>query len=119
MGYPVYLPTIGNRLAEEIDTELSKARNGHAPQNSAHEGYAVLLEEVDELWDEVKKNGRIRDAAKMRKEAIQVAAMAIRFIQDVIDEPARRKAVRRGGRHIDDDLGVTHERGRGSPQEGA
>jgi hypothetical protein len=47
--------------------------------NSAHEGYAVLLEEFDELWDEVKKNPTKRDPAAMRKEAIQVAAMAIRF----------------------------------------
>ena len=55
---------------------------------SAHEGYAVLLEEVDELWDEVKKNPskyahRDKD---MRKEAIQIAAMAIRFVLDVCDK---------------------------------
>lgn len=88
MSYPTYLPTIGNALAEEIDAELYRAKNGHAAQNSAHEGYAVLLEEVDELWDEIKKNKRERDPAKMRAEAVQVAAMAIRFIQDVIDSKA-------------------------------
>lgn len=53
--------------------------------SSAHEGYAVLLEEVDELWDHVRTKQKDRDLASMREEAIQVAAMAIRFAVDVID----------------------------------
>lgn len=48
-----------------------------------HEGYAVLLEEVDELWEEVKKNQRNYDLLAQRKEAIQVAAMAIRFATEL------------------------------------
>lgn len=48
--------------------------------NSAHEGYAVIQEEVDELWDDVKANAP-REQAK--KEAVQIAAMAVRFITDV------------------------------------
>lgn len=48
--------------------------------NSGHEGYAVILDEVDELWDDIKANAP-RDQAK--KEAIQVAAMAVRFVTDV------------------------------------
>ena len=52
--------------------------------NSAHEGYSVLAEEVDELWQEVKKNPTKHPQRKdlMRKEAIQVAAMALRFLED-------------------------------------
>lgn len=68
---------------DEVCAELDKATNKFAPFNSAHEGYAVLLEEVDELWDEVKKNPKERSEEKMRAEAIQVAAMALRFILDV------------------------------------
>ena len=51
--------------------------------HNAHEGFAVLLEEVDELWDNVKLNqaNTARDLDIM-KEAIQVAAMAIRIIVD-------------------------------------
>ena len=37
-----------------IRAEYNRARAKHAPMNSAHEGYAVLKEEVDELWDDVK-----------------------------------------------------------------
>jgi uncharacterized protein CbrC (UPF0167 family) len=70
-------------IGKEIEAELVKARAKHAAMNSAHEGYAVILEELDELWDEIK--AQVQDKAKMRKEAIQVAAMAARFIQDVCD----------------------------------
>lgn len=49
--------------------------------NSAHEGYAILAEEVDELWSHVKTNQKKRDLLAMRAEAIQVAAMAIKFVQ--------------------------------------
>lgn len=52
---------------------------------NAHEMYAILLEEVDELWDVVKTNAKKNPqrSADMRKEAIQVAAMALRFIVEV------------------------------------
>lgn len=46
--------------------------------NSPHEGYAVILEELDEMWDEVKANNTPRSV----EEAIQVAAMAIRYIAE-------------------------------------
>jgi len=49
--------------------------------HSAHEGYAVLKEEVDELWDEVKNKSA--SGNEMRNEAVQVAAMALRFLMDV------------------------------------
>lgn len=51
--------------------------------NSVHEGYAVLLEEVDELWEEVRKKPGARAKDLLRGEAVQVAAMAVRFIADL------------------------------------
>jgi hypothetical protein len=64
-----------------IEAEVQRAMKKHDPMNSAHEGYAVLQEEVDELWDEIKAdNGRSPAAME---EAIQVAAMAVRYIVDL------------------------------------
>jgi hypothetical protein len=67
----------------EVDRELKRAQIKFPIFNSAHEGYAVILEELDELKAEVWKNGKTRDVAKMRAEACQVAAMALRFMVDV------------------------------------
>ncbi len=85
MSYPTILPTITNSLAEAIDDELALARSKNHKFNSSHEGYAVILEEVDELWEEVRKKRSERDKSKMRQECIQIAAMSIRFIQDLLD----------------------------------
>ncbi len=74
-----------------VGEEVARAKKKFPPFNSAHEGYAVLAEEVDELWDHVKVNQKRRDLEAMRKEAIQVAAMAIRFASEVCDEERGRK----------------------------
>ncbi|HEY6244600.1 MAG TPA: hypothetical protein VIX17_11660 [Pyrinomonadaceae bacterium] len=88
-----------NLVLQEVAEELENAKATHAPMNGHHEGYAVILEELDELWAECKSNTHakntpeaerpaLREAKRqrMRKEAIQVAAMAIRFIEDVCDK---------------------------------
>lgn len=67
----------------EIHREVERASALHAPMVNNHEGYAVILEELDELWDEIKAHKSNERTPKMRKEAIQVAAMAIRFIHDL------------------------------------
>ena len=77
------------QIVREVCEEISRARTLFPPFRSAHEGYAVLLEEVDELWQQVKfRQSRERDVA-MRKEAIQVAAMAICFIHESCPEDAK------------------------------
>ena len=79
------------QILSEVQIEMEKAQSIWPPFNSAHEGYAVLLEEVDELWDHVKTNQKRRDLDAMRKEAIQVSAMAARFAQEVCCEIRGRK----------------------------
>lgn len=70
-------------IMADVRAEVHKAASKHKPMNSAHEGYAVLLEEVDELWEEVKQDtGYTLNA---RNEAKQVAAMGVRYIYDLID----------------------------------
>lgn len=73
------------KVVTEVDAELARAEAAHAPMHSAHEGYAVLLEEFDELKAHVWTKQKNRDVAAMRKEAIEIAAMAIRFVKDVCD----------------------------------
>lgn len=68
-------------ILREVRDEVLKAAEKFASFSSPHEGYAVLLEEVDELWDEVKAN-RGHDLPAF-VEARQVAAMAVRFIADL------------------------------------
>jgi hypothetical protein len=71
-------------LALEVARELERAQGLYAPMHSGHEGYAVILEEMYELWEEIRLRNPRKD--KMRAEAIQVAAMAMRFIVDVCGE---------------------------------
>ena len=72
----------------EVDAELARAEKWPG-FNSAHEGYAILAEEVDELWAHVKTNQKKRDLDAMRAEAIQVAAMAIKFVQMIDNKRGR------------------------------
>ncbi len=74
-----------DQAIEDIKAEYSRAVARFAAFNTAHEGYAVLLEEVDELWDHVKLKQGMRLTHEMRREAIQIAAMAMRFVTDICD----------------------------------
>lgn len=75
-------------IVSEVLNELDRATEMFGPFHSAHEGFAVLDEERDELKDAVKlKQSDPTRVKKMREEAVQVAAMAIRFIRDCCQEP--------------------------------
>jgi len=65
-------------IINSIITELDRANKLYEPFNSPHEGYAIMLEEMDELFEEIKR--KQPDKIRMREEAIQVGAMAIKFI---------------------------------------
>ena len=75
------LPLYAFIALNEAAAELSRAMGVHGPMRGMHEGYAVILEELDELWDEIKKHNP--DKKRIRAEALQVAAMALRFVADV------------------------------------
>lgn len=72
-------------ICEAIRDEVRRAESLHARINSAHEAYAVILEELDEFWEQVKLKRNSRNPSEMRTELIQVAAMCVRTIRDVID----------------------------------
>jgi transposase-like protein len=64
----------------EVIEELSRARRQYPPMHSAHEGWAVIYEEVCELWEAVRQG----DRPQQRLEGVQVAAMALRLLIDVL-----------------------------------
>ena len=71
-------------ILDQIGAEVTRAESIYPPFASLHEGYAILQEEVEELWEEIKKSPKKRDLVKIREEAIQVAAMATRLLYDVV-----------------------------------
>lgn len=86
-GEPPMTDRIANAVAD-ITAEAEQAMTRWPPFNSAHEGYAVLLEEVDELWDDIKANQVERSIA----EAIQVGAMALRYVVEMREAIAKGRA---------------------------
>lgn len=91
-----------------FDKELKKANKENPQFHSAHEGYAVLLEEVEEakeemkdldfytgcIWNTVKNGGYLRTdlewtkefASSLIREAIQVGAMCDKFLDFLGEE---------------------------------
>ena len=63
--------------------EYEGARGKFPWFQSAHEGFAILYEEVDELWEAVREQHGPTREEHLKKEAIQVAAMALAFLVEV------------------------------------
>lgn len=78
-------------LLELVGQEVASAESKWPAMNSAHEAYGVLAEEFRELETHVFTKQSRRNVEEMRKEAIQVAAMAIRFVRDITDGGRARK----------------------------
>lgn len=79
-GYPDF-----EKARKMIYTEATKAYFFHGPFNSRHEGYAVLLEAMGELWHEIKHG----TPEKAHAEAVQVGAMALRFVAEFPGEDGK------------------------------
>jgi hypothetical protein len=68
-----------HHLFTAIDNELNRAYEKHGSEPwGRHEFYAIVKEEVDEMWDDIKGDAPLMDVAL---EAIQVAAMCIRYLE--------------------------------------
>jgi hypothetical protein len=78
-----------NSLALEVAKELHRATTLFGSITNPHEGLGIIREEYIEFENEVfrynpNKNRDTRP--KMREELIQLAAMCLRTIHDVIDQ---------------------------------
>lgn len=79
------------KAIDDVWAEVARAKSIHLEEfHGPHEGWAVIAEELNkELWELVCLNWRkagmsdVDYKAKMREEAIQVAAMAVRFAAEV------------------------------------
>lgn len=63
---------------ELVRKEVEKANRKHPPHGSVHQSYAIILEELDEFWDEVRKKASKRCRKNMLLELVQIAASAQR-----------------------------------------
>lgn len=69
-----------------VKDELDRVLEDFETHNSPHESYAILKEELEELWDEIKKGNGTTDRGV--SEAVQVATVALRYLIDHCDEGA-------------------------------
>lgn len=77
---------IKNSFKDGVKNEIRQIRKKGLVSNSLHEGFGLLLEEVEEFWDEVKKKTSKRNLKNTRKELIQIAALAEIICEDNIHE---------------------------------
>lgn len=78
-----YEEILSQDILKDVLFELWLANKKFPPVKSLHEGYAILLEEVDELWNEVKFGDSLKD---LKLEAWQVTAMALKLLQYIESE---------------------------------
>lgn len=70
-------------ILTEIAAEVERPKVHCEHFRSLHEAYAVILEELQEVWEITMQKRKDRDQDKLRKELIQVAAMAVKAIESM------------------------------------
>ena len=78
-------------VADDAVKEAMRATELYGPFASAHEALGVILEEFEELKAEIFKKEKDRSRTAMMLEAMQIAAVAIRFVVDCATEEEEKK----------------------------
>lgn len=82
-----------NEFVTRVLREYGKANEKYPKFQSNHEGFAVLLEEIEEtedeivkirkisgnLWEKVKREKSLYPTEEMIEEVVQIAAMCLKF----------------------------------------
>ena len=68
-------------IFKSVLDEYQRASRNFNDYHSYHEGYAVIKEELDELWHEIMMTGNKRN---MELELIQIMATSMRFLTNLI-----------------------------------
>jgi hypothetical protein len=72
-----------NTAFKLIEDEFLRASDLYPDLHSNHEAYAVIKEELDELWDEIKKCKGTKGNNLIRNELIQIGAMVVRYLDNL------------------------------------
>jgi len=78
-------PELPQFIVDQLE-EVMSADKKHSAIRSIHQGYGILLEEVDEFWDWVRRQGDERDMQAMRHELVQIASTAQRIARLMEDK---------------------------------
>lgn len=70
-------------LAESLCARAKLTLDRYGPFASPHEAHSVIREELEELFDEVRKRRDQRSSLALRNEAIDIAVAALRFAAQV------------------------------------
>lgn len=74
-------PRIDAEVLAQVLAEVARARSRHGNMQTVHEAYAVILEELEEAWEEIKRKNY--KPVALRAELAQTAAMCVRAISDL------------------------------------
>lgn len=87
-----HMSEVRTALVDEIVREAARGemKNGLG-YASLHEGLAVLWEEFEELKAEVFRRPEHRSLPRLRAEAVQVAAVALRLAEESINPKHRTR----------------------------
>jgi NTP pyrophosphatase (non-canonical NTP hydrolase) len=111
-------------VAAQVSKRATDAAAKYGAFTSAHEAYGVIIEEVAELFDEVRRKGHLRSRLALEQECIDIAAAALRYAAELrirVAEPGLpRESVTvpalpatDAGNALVDGLLAQHARGRG------
>lgn len=76
---PNYAPDLRREFVSQIKEAVTHAYGKHGDdQWGRHEFYAILLEEVEELWDAIKQD---LPQDEVRAELLQVACVCLRYYE--------------------------------------
>lgn len=69
------------KIIQDVENEIGYSRTKFPAFHSGHEAYAVIKEEFEELWEDIKCNNT---DSKKYQEAIQCIAMLTCYIEEVL-----------------------------------
>jgi hypothetical protein len=70
-------------ILQAINSEVERAKRHGEKFASLHEAYAVILKELDEVWEITRQKRRDRSVLDLRKEFIQIGAMAVKALESI------------------------------------